>query len=63
MNNQNPHVIMCRALALAACLGVAGSLYYLIRCGVTTAGLVVLPAWQSRLRHHHGLAAVDALQE
>jgi hypothetical protein len=41
MNNQNAHAIICKSLAAAACLGVAGFLYYLWACGVPVAGLLV----------------------
>ena len=41
MNTQNAHAIICKSLAAAAGLGVAGFLYYLWACGVSVAGLLV----------------------
>jgi hypothetical protein len=41
MTNQNADAVMCKALGIAACLGVAGFLYYLWACGVPVAGLLV----------------------
>jgi hypothetical protein len=41
MTNQNAYAIVCKALATAAALGVAGFLYYLWACGVSVAGLAV----------------------
>jgi hypothetical protein len=40
MNNQNAFGIMCKALAIATFLGVAGFLYYLWSCGIPVAGLL-----------------------
>ncbi len=37
----NQHVVVLRALVIAAGLGVAGFLYYLWACGVPVAGLLV----------------------
>jgi hypothetical protein len=41
MPNQNTHGIMCKALAVAASLGVAGFLYYLRVLGIPATGLLV----------------------
>ena len=41
MTTQNACGIMCKALGVAATLGVGGFLYYLRVSGVSTAGLLV----------------------
>jgi hypothetical protein len=41
MNNQKADELICRAVAIAAVLGVGSFLYYLWACGVSVAGLLV----------------------
>lgn len=41
MNSQNTYGLMCKALAAAAGLGVAGFLYYLWVLGMSATGLLV----------------------
>jgi hypothetical protein len=41
MTNPNAFKVMCKALASAAALGVAGFLYYLWVLGVSTTGLLM----------------------
>lgn len=41
MSNDNAHGVLCKALALAAILGVGGFLYFLWAAGVPRGGLAV----------------------